>query len=81
MIPRNVERSFVRLAKKAGIEGVNIHTARHTYATRLFERGVTAKTVSELLGHKNVSHTLDVYTHVMPDTKSAAVKALDYIFE
>lgn len=47
----------------------------------LFENGVAAKTVSELLGHKNVSHTLDVYTHVMPDNKSAAVKALDYIFE
>ena len=54
LIPRNVERSFVRLAKKAGIEGVNIHSVRHT---------------------------LDVYTHVMPDTKSEAVKALDYIFE
>ena len=54
---------------------------RHTYATRLFEKGVPAKTVSELLGNRNVSHTFDVYTHVMPDTKSEAVKALDYIFE
>jgi len=81
LIPRNVERSFVRLAEKAGINGINIHVLRHSYATRLFEKGVQPKTVSELLGHKNVSHTLDVYTHVMPETKSEAVKALDYLFE
>lgn len=81
LIPRNVERSFVRLAEKAGINGKNKHVLRHSYATRLFENGVPAKTVSELLGHKNVSHTLDVYTHVMPETKSEAVKALDYLFE
>ncbi|MDH7567849.1 MAG: site-specific integrase, partial [Clostridiales bacterium] len=32
LIPRNVARSFVRLAKKADIEGVSVHTLRHTYA-------------------------------------------------
>lgn len=79
MIPRNAERSFKRTAKKAGITGASIHSVRHTYATRLFEKGVAAKTVSELLGHKNVSHTLDVYTHVLPDVKSDAVKNLDYM--
>lgn len=78
-IPRNVGRSFVRLTAKAGITGVNIHSLRHTYATRLFEKGVPAKTVSELLGHTNVSHTLNIYTHVLPDMKSEAVKKLEYI--
>lgn len=79
VIPRNAERSFVRIANKAGINDANIHSIRHTYATRLFEQGVQAKTVSELLGHKNVSHTLDVYTHVLPDTKSKAVESLNYM--
>lgn len=81
MIPTNVSRSFVRLAKKADIEGVSVHTLRHTYATRLFEKEVPAKTVSELLGHRNIRHMLDVYTNVMPDMESEAVKALDYVFE
>lgn len=79
IIPRNAERSFARVAKKAGITGASIHSLRHTYATRLFEKGVAAKTVSELLGHKNVSHTLDVYTHVFPDIKSDAVENLNYM--
>lgn len=79
IIPRNAERSFARVAKKAGITGASIHSLRHTYATRLFEKGVAAKTVSELLGHKNVSHTLDVYTHVLPDIKSDAVENLNYM--
>ena len=67
------------MAKKAGITGASIHSIRHTYATRLFEKGVAPKTVSELLGHKNVSHTLDVYTHVLPDVKSDAVENLNYM--
>lgn len=79
--PRNAERSFVRLAKMAGITGANVHSLRHTYATRLFEKGVPAKTVSELLGHANVAHTLNVYTHVLPDTKSKAVQKLDYMLK
>lgn len=79
VIPRNAERSFKRVAKKVGITGASIHSVRHTYATRLFEKGVAAKTVSELLGHKNVSHTLDVYTHVLPDVKSDAVENLNYM--
>ena len=79
IIPRNAERSFARVAKKAGITDASIHSIRHTYATRLFEKGVAAKTVSELLGHKNVSHTLDVYTHVLPDIKSDAVENLNYM--
>lgn len=79
IIPRNAERSFTRLAKKAGIVDATVHSLRHTYATRLFEEGVQPKTVSELLGHKNVSHTLDVYTHVLPDTKSKAVESLNYL--
>jgi integrase len=79
MIPKNAARTFKRVSEKAGIIGATIHSIRHTYATRLFEKGVAPKTVSELLGHKNVSHTLDVYTHVLPDVKSDAVENLNYI--
>jgi len=79
IIPKNADRSFKRVAEKAGITGASIHSIRHTYATRLFEKGIAPKTVSELLGHKNVSHTLDVYTHVLPDVKSEAVETLNYM--
>lgn len=79
IIPRNAERSFKRIANKAGIHGATIHSLRHTYATRLFELGVPAKTVSELLGHKNVAYTLNIYTHVLPEVKQEAVQKLDYL--
>ncbi|GHV41902.1 hypothetical protein FACS189490_09710 [Clostridia bacterium] len=50
---------------------------RHTFTTRLLEKGADAKTVSELLGHATVKLTLDVYAHITPNTKTAAVALLD----
>ena len=50
---------------------------RHTFATRLFEAGVQAKTISQLLGHSSVSFTLDIYTHILPSTKKLAIEALE----
>ncbi|GHV42839.1 hypothetical protein FACS189490_12570 [Clostridia bacterium] len=41
------------------------------------EKGADAKTVSELLGHATVRFTLDIYTHITQDTKTAAVALLD----
>ena len=78
--PRNYERAFLRVVEKAGIEKCNAHTLRHTYATRLFECGVDAKVVSEFLGHSKVSHTLDIYTHVLPNVKKRAVQVLDNLY-
>ena len=73
----NIRRSFQRILSKSGIEKCSFHTLRHTFATRLFEKGIPAKIVSELLGHSKVSHTLDIYTHCTPSIKSEAVKVLD----
>ena len=77
--PRNYERTFQKICKKAGIDNCNTHTMRHSFATRLFEAGVPAKTISQLLGHSSVSFTLDTYTHVLPDTKNEAIKVLESI--
>ena len=62
------------------IETMNLQRALHlrdTFATRLLEKGVTPKTVSDLLGHATVQITLAVYSHVMPQVKSDAVYLLD----
>ncbi|MDP4181937.1 MAG: site-specific integrase [Bacillota bacterium] len=79
--PRNVERSFVRIAKKAGIDDCNFHSARHTYATRLFELGVPVNVVSKLLGHAKTSITSDIYISVIPQLKTDAVKVLDLLHQ
>ncbi|GAA0220697.1 tyrosine-type recombinase/integrase [Metaclostridioides mangenotii] len=52
----------------------------HTYATRLFEAGVPPKTVQTLMGHYDISITMDIYTHVMKDSKLEAVDKINDIF-
>lgn len=77
---RNLTRSYQRLLEKEGIEYKNFHSIRHTYATRLFEAGVSVKVVQELLGHSNIATTMDIYTHVMPKGKHDAVEAINELF-
>lgn len=75
--PRGVERKAALLAKKAGIEHVNVHALRHTCATRLIEAGIPLKVVQEMLGHTSIAITGDIYVHVLPDLKQSAAAALD----
>lgn len=45
------------------------HSLRHTYATKLFETGVKLKTVTELLGHSDISITANIYTRNAKERK------------
>ena len=56
------------------------HDLRHTYATRLFELGEEPKTVQMLLGHSDISVTLNTYTHVLDSMKKNAISKLDLLF-
>ncbi|MGI6225743.1 MAG: site-specific integrase [Peptococcales bacterium] len=78
--PRNLNRSFYELIKKAKIKKANLHCLRHTFATRCLEQGIDAKIVQELLGHSSIALTLDLYTHVMPETKKDAINKLNILF-
>jgi integrase len=53
------------------------HDLRHTCATLLLKQGVNPKFVQELLGHADISLTLNVYSHVLPDMGDAAAGAMD----
>lgn len=81
IIATNLLRNYSSLLKKAGIKYKKFHALRHTYATKLFEKGVPLKTVSELLGHSNISVTANIYTHVMPKDKISAVEKLNDLFD
>lgn len=52
------------------------HIARHSFATRLFENEANIKTISELLGHSNISTTMNIYTDVSIDKKQEAIKEI-----
>ena len=56
------------------------HNVRHTYASKLLEKGVDIKTISTLLGHSNISITADIYVHVIPEVKADAASRINYLF-
>lgn len=60
---RSYQRSFELLLKKQKISHHGFHALRHTFATRAIECGMDVKTLSEILGHKNPTITLNRYVH------------------
>lgn len=62
------------------VENVTYHSLRHTAATYMIKNNVPISTVSGVLGHSNITTTLNTYTHVIEDTKQAAIQTVDNIF-
>ncbi|MFE5683956.1 tyrosine-type recombinase/integrase [Streptomyces sp. NPDC056512] len=75
--PRNVYRSFTRVAGNAGLRVIRLHDARHGTATLLTAAGVAPRVVMEILGHSQIAVTMNVYTHVVQDTQREAVSHMD----
>lgn len=62
--------------KKLGLEAYTFHALRHTFATRCVEIGFDPKSLSEILGHANVSTTLAVYVHPTLEQKRKQIEQL-----
>ncbi len=76
--PRNFTRKFEALRERAGLPSdINLHGLRHTYTTRLLEKGESLKTVQELLGHEDITTTGNTYAHIMPEIKKQAASNLN----
>lgn len=58
-------------------EGMNLHRFRHTYASMLLEQQINPKIVQKLLGHRDVSTTLSVYSHVVPELYSSVTAVVN----
>lgn len=74
--PRNDYRTFQALLKKAGLRRVRLHDLRHTAASLLLEQGVHPRVVMEILGHSQISLTMNTYSHVVPDTLRSATDSV-----
>jgi integrase len=74
--PNNLLIGIKKAARKAGVEGVKVHTLRHSAAVDWLENGVHIKAVSDLLGHSSIAVTGDVYGHTSDHAARAAIDGL-----
>ncbi|MEV5504905.1 tyrosine-type recombinase/integrase [Streptomyces orinoci] len=79
--PRNLSRSFERIAAAAGLPRIRLHDARHGCATLLFAAGVRPRVVMEILGHSQIAVTMNTYTHVSDDTRREAMGHMDRLLK
>lgn len=71
-------RSWKPLLKDAGLpHSTRFHDLRHSCISLLLSKGVPIKVVSEMAGHSDVSVTLSVYGHVLPDMQNLATEQMD----
>ena len=63
MEPRTLQNHFDKLLSDAKIRHINFHALRHTFATNCVEQGFDIKALSKILGHSDVSITLNTYVH------------------
>ena len=73
---RSYQRSFELLLKKLNIPHKGFHSLRHMFATRALEFGMDVKTLSEILGHKNPTVTLNRYAHSLMEHKADMMNKL-----
>lgn len=71
--PRTYRNYYKRLMEKLDIPKLKCHGLRHSFATRCIEVGCDYKTVSVLLGHSNISTTLNLYVHPNMEQKKLCI--------
>ncbi len=75
--PRNAVRTFKRILRKADLPDKRFYDLRHTCASLLLAQGVHPRVVMEILGHSQISLTMNMYSHVIPQLQADAAKRMD----
>jgi integrase len=78
--PRNLVRHFKSAIETAGLPEIRFHDLRHTFATIHLQADTNPKVVQEMLGHSQISLTLDTYSHVLPSVQEDAAKKFNDLF-
>ena len=74
-----VNREIKMICEHEGIEVFTSHALRDTFATRAIESNMNPKTLQEILGHKDFAITMNLYAHVMNDTKQKEMNLMQII--
>ena len=75
----NVTHRMQRILRKADLPRQRFHDLRHSAASLLQVQGVNARVVMEILGHSQISLTLNTYSHVLPSLQRDAAALMDAI--
>ncbi len=75
--PDTVSHAFAALARRLGLQGISLHSARHTHATLLLKKNTHPAIVMQRLGHSSITVTINTYSHVMPSLQKSAAKDFD----
>lgn len=71
---------FEKHLRRSGLRHIRFHDLRHTHASLALQAGISAKVVSDRLGHSTVAFTLDVYSHVVPSLQEEAAETVASLF-
>lgn len=71
--PRTYRSYYKKLMNELGMPGLKFHGLRHSFATRCIESKCDYKTVSVILGHANISTTLNLYVHPNLEQKQKCI--------
>lgn len=74
-----VNREIDKICKAIDIDKFTSHAFRDTFATRAIECGMNPKTLQEILGHKDLSITMNLYVHVLDETKKNEMNNLHIV--
>jgi integrase len=77
MQPRAVWGHFKKLLKKAGLPDMRFHDLRHSCASILISRGIHMRTVMDIMGHSQISVTMNTYGHISPKTQRSALDDME----
>lgn len=80
MHAQSANNAMRKIAENNNLKRIKVHELRHTHCSLLFDAGVGVKEVQERLGHKDITITLNVYTHVTKGRKNnVADKLMEYV--
>ena len=71
-----VKRHLQQVIRAAGVRPIKVHGLRHTCATLLLQTNTPIQVVAQRLGHKQITMTLEVYAHALPDMQRDAADRL-----
>ena len=79
-VNRAITSALARLEEHGrSIEHFTLHALRDTFATRYIEQGGSPQTLKTILGHSSLAMTMDLYSHVLPNTKQKEMDNLKIV--